>query len=59
MSAIENNKTTVNSTKTGHELSCYGPTDFEFAEFFGGGSEYVPFWRSPFSLIRLFEKENE
>jgi hypothetical protein len=60
MSAVENND--VKSTKSGLDLSSYGPTDFEFAESFGGGSEYLPFLRPPlwpFSLIRLFGQEEE
>jgi hypothetical protein len=62
MSAIENNGSIVKSTKSGLNLSSYEPTDFEFAEFFGGGSEYLPFLRPPlwpFSLIRLFRQEEE
>lgn len=60
MSAVENNEATVKSGKSGLELSSYVPTDFEFAESFGGGSEFVPFLRPtlwPFSLIRLFGQE--
>ena len=59
MSAVENNGSDVKSTKSELDLSSYGPTDFEFAESFGGGSEYLPFRRPPFSLIRLFEEEDE
>jgi hypothetical protein len=62
MSAIENNASIVKSTKSGLDLSSYEPTDFEFAECFGGGSEYLPFLRPPlwpFSLIRLFRQEEE
>jgi len=43
-------------------LSSYVPTDFEFAESFGGGSEFFPFLRPPlwpFNLIRLFGQEKE
>jgi hypothetical protein len=58
MSAVENNEAIVKSRKSGQELSSYAPTDFEFAESFGG-SEYLPFRRPPFSLIRLFEEEDE
>jgi len=32
------------------------------AEFYGGGTEYFPFWRLPlwaFTSIRSFEKEEE
>ena len=60
MSVVENNEAIVKSRKSGLELSSYVPTDFEFAEFFGGGSEYLPFLRPtlwPFSLIRLFGQE--
>ena len=62
MSAIENNGSIVKSTKSGLDLSSYEPTDFEFAESFGGGSEYLPFLRPPlwpFRLIRLFRQEEE
>ena len=59
MSAVHNNEAIVKSAKSGLELSSYAPTDFEFAESFGSGSEYLPFWRPPFSLIRLFEEEDE
>ena len=60
MSAVENNEAIVKSRKSGLELSSYVPTDFEFAESFGGGSEFVPFLRPtlwPFSLIRFFGQE--
>jgi len=60
MSAVENNEAIVKSRKSGLELSSCVPTDFEFSESFGGGSEYFPFWRPrlwPFSLIRLFGQE--
>jgi hypothetical protein len=61
MSAIENNGSVVKSTKSGLNLSTNESTDCEFAESFGG-SEYLPFLRSPlwpFSLIRLFRQEEE
>jgi hypothetical protein len=57
MSGVDNNEGIVKSTKSGLDLSSYRPTDFEFAESFG--AEYSPFWRPPFSLIRLFEEEDE
>ena len=56
VSAGNNNGAIVKSRKSGLELSSYMPTDFEFAESFGGGSEYSPFLRLPlwpFSLIPL------
>ena len=62
MSAVEKNGSIVKSTTSGLELSSYVPTDFEFAESFGGGSEYFPFSRPPlwpFSFIRLFGQEEE
>jgi len=62
MSVVENNQAIVESRKSGLELSSYAPTDFEFAEFFYGGSEYLPFLRPrlwPFSLLRLFRQEEE
>jgi hypothetical protein len=62
MSAVENNGSIVKSTTSGLELSSYVPTDFEFAESFGGGSEFLPFLRPPlwpFNLIRLFGQEEE
>jgi hypothetical protein len=51
----------VKSTKSDLESSRYTPTEFAFAEFFGGGSECLPFWRPlwPFSSIRFFEQEEE
>jgi hypothetical protein len=60
MSAIENSDAIVKSRKSGLDLSSYVPTHFEFAESFGGGSEFLPFLRPtlwPFSLIRLFGQE--
>jgi len=57
MSGVDDNEGIVKSTKSGLDLSSYRPTDFEFAESFG--AEYSPFWRPPFSLIRLFEEEDE
>ena len=62
MSAIEKNQSIVKNTTSGLELSSYVPTDFEFAESFGGGSEFFPFLRPPlwpFNLIRLFGQEEE
>ena len=62
MSAVENNEAVVKSRKNERESSSYAATDLEFAEAFGGGSEYFPFWRlplSPFSWIRLFAQEEE
>ena len=62
MSAVENNGSVVRNTKSGPDPSSYGPTDCEFVESFGGGSEYLPFLRPPFwpfSLIRLFRQEEE
>ena len=62
MSAVENNGSIVKSTTSGLDVSSYVPTDFEFAESFGGGSEFFPFLRPPlwpFNLIRLFRQEEE
>ena len=62
MSAVEKNGSIVKSTTSGLELSSYVPTDFEFAESFGGGSEFFPFLGPPlcpFNLIRLFGQEEE
>jgi hypothetical protein len=61
-SAVEKNGSIVKSTTSGPELSSYVPTDCEFAESFGGGSEFFPFLRPPlwpFNLIRLFGQEEE
>jgi len=58
-STVENNGSIGKSRRSGLDLSSYAPTDFEFAEFFGGGSECLLFCRPPFSLIRLFEEEDE
>jgi hypothetical protein len=62
MSAVEKNGSIVKSTTSGLDVSSYVPTDCEFAESFGGGSEYFPFSRPPlwpFSFIRLFGQEEE
>jgi len=62
MSRVENDETVVKSKKNERESSSYAAADLEFAETFGGGSEYFPFWRwplSPFSWIRLFSQEGE
>jgi hypothetical protein len=61
ISALENNEPIVKNPKSGLDLSRYAPTDFEFAESFGGGSEYLSFWLPPwpFTPIRLFEQEEE
>jgi hypothetical protein len=58
-SAVENNGSIGPSRRCELESFRYTPTAFAFAEFFGGGLEYLPFWRPPFSLIRLFEEEDE
>lgn len=61
-SAVENDGAVVKSPKSELCISSYVPTDYEFAESFGGGSEYLPFLRPPFwpfSLIRLFRQEEE
>jgi hypothetical protein len=61
-SAVENNKSIGESTRSGLECSSYAPTAFELAEGFWGGSEYFPFSRLPlwpFTLIRLFRQEEE
>jgi hypothetical protein len=62
MSAVENNEAIVKSRKSRLKLSGYVPTDFELAESFGGGSEYLPFLRPPlwpFTWTRLFRREEE
>ena len=62
MSAVENNGAIVKSTKSGLVVSSYEPPDFEFAESFGGGSDYLPSLRPPlwpFSFICLFGQEEE
>jgi len=43
MAVVENNEAIVESRKSGLELSSNVPTDFEFAEFFGGGSDTFRF----------------
>lgn len=61
-SAAEHNEVFIKSTESGPKSSCDVPTDFAFAESFGGGSECLPFWRPsvwPFRSIRLFEEEEE
>src|SRR5258708_22089698 len=62
ISAVEDNESTGKSTRSGLECASYPPTAFEFAEAFGGGSEYFPFWRLPlwpFTLIPLFKQEGK
>jgi hypothetical protein len=61
-SALENNESTGKSTRSGLGCASYAPTNLEFAQTFGGGSEYFPFrllplW--PSTLIRQFEQEEE
>jgi len=61
-SAVENNESIGKSAGSGLESSSYAPTALEFAEAFGGGSEYFQFWRLPlwpFTLIRSFKQEEE
>jgi hypothetical protein len=61
-SAVENNASIGKSTRSGLDCASYAPTAFEFAEAFGGGSEYFPCSRMPlwpFTLIRLFKQEEE
>jgi len=58
-SAAENIGSIGKCRRSQLDLSSYALTDCEFAEFFGGGSEYLPFLRLPFRVIRLFEKEEE
>ena len=36
----------------------YAPTDFELAEFFGGGYEFMTFYQPTFGSIRSFGTEN-
>jgi hypothetical protein len=48
--------------KRGLEHSSCTPTDLDFGEFFGGGSEYFPFRQSSlglFSWIRLWAQERD
>ena len=56
--AVENNGSIGKSRRSEPNLPGYAPTDFELTEFFGG-SECLPFWRPPFSLICLFKEEDE
>ena len=62
ISAVKHNEAAVKSKESGLKSSRDVPTDFAFAEYFGGGSECLPFWRPslwPFRSIRLFEEEDE
>jgi hypothetical protein len=62
ISAIGNNESLRDSTRSSLESSSYAAIASESAEAFGGGSEYFPFWRMPlwpFTPIRLFEQEEE
>jgi hypothetical protein len=56
--AVDKNDGLVKTAKCGLKAPSHAPTDFDFAESFGV-SEYLPFWRPPFNLIRLFEVEDE
>jgi hypothetical protein len=61
-SAAENNEAIGKSTSKGLEGSSYVPRDFDLAESFGGGSEYLPYLRPPvwpFTSIQLVEQEDE
>jgi len=53
MSAVDNNEAIVKSTESGLDLSSYAPTDFELAESFGGGSEYLPLLATAVQLDSL------
>jgi hypothetical protein len=57
--AIDKNENIVKRAKCLPEPCSCWPTDYGFAEFFGGGSEFLLFWKPTFSLIRLFEEEHE
>ena len=62
MLSVKNDEAVVKSRKNERESSSYAATDLEFAEAFGGGSEYFPFWRVslfPSFSIRLFRQEEE
>jgi hypothetical protein len=62
ISAIGNNESLRNGTRSSLESSSYATIAFDSAEAFGGGSEYFPFWPRPlwpFTPIRLFEQEEE
>jgi hypothetical protein len=62
MLSVKNDEAVVKSRKNERESSSYAATDLEFAEMFGGGSEYFPFWRVslfPSLSIRLFRQEEE
>jgi len=62
ISAVEHNEDFDKSKEGGLKSSCDLPTDFTFAESFGGSSEYLPLGRPSFWLfrsIRLFEEEDE
>jgi hypothetical protein len=62
MLSVKNDEAVVKSRKNERESSSYAATDLEFAETFGGGSEYFPFWRVslfPSLSIRLFRQEEE
>ena len=57
--ARDSNDGITKQAKCELEPSGYATSDLEFAEFFGGGSEFLPFWRPTLSLFRLFEEEDE
>jgi len=56
---VDKNESIVTRAKCSPAPCRCSPTDFGFAEFFGGGSEFLLFWKPTFSLIRLLEEEHE
>ena len=59
ISPHEGDEAIAESTKRELEPPGYAPTDAELAEFFGGGSGFLPIWRPTFGLIRLSEERDE
>jgi hypothetical protein len=60
ISVVDDDESAGTRTRAGIEDSSYVPTAFEFAEEFGGGSDYFPFWCLslwPFKAIRFGTQE--
>lgn len=55
--AMDNTDSVVVRAGCVFDPSSYAPTDFERAEFFGGGYEFMPFCPSTFGSIRSFGTE--
>jgi len=55
----ENSEAVADSIKGEFDPTGCPTTDTELAEFFGGGSGFLPIWRPTFGSIRFFERKDE